>query len=582
MLEKLEYDKYKKLRDEYEEKVSRIVNVRMFMFIVMIISFILKYYYYEVLFNIVFVVSLISFFVLVLVHDKYFKIYDYYLKYVGVLDSYIARDNGEWKKFLDKGVEFLDDNKQFLSDLDVLGDCSLFQYLSVCKTLGGREKLVERLSNVNLGEDELNKSQRLIEELVGYVDFCVKFQVMMNYYEKKKVHLSGRLKNFEKGVESGFDLVIGGIAGCICILLLVLGLLGILPMAYFYGMFFFNLGLSFVYSYIYREDFIQLDELVSYYSKLVPVMELIAGDKGTSKIKSAKMKQYVTNSKNGIDASSKLKALEGFSSLRSNLLSNFLFNGLGCLNLLVRVRYADFVSKYFKEIEGIVGEIEELEAMISLATIGIIRDDVCMPVVDEKVSLKFDGLKHPLISEDLCVSNSFDGKSGVNIITGSNMGGKTTFLRTIGINMILMQAGSYVCASNFSTSYFKIFTSMRVMDNVDKGISTFYGELLRIKDMVEYNGKGNMLVLIDEIFKGTNYEDRMYGAREVVRKLNNKNTIAFITTHDFELCDSVGVRNFHVKEEYEGDRIIFDYKIRNGKCTSTNAKYLMKKLDIVN
>ena len=169
-----------------------------------------------------------------------------------------------------------------------------------------------------------------------------------------------------------------------------------------------------------------------------------------------------------------------------------------------------------------------------------------------------------------------------NIITGSNMGGKTTFLRTIGINLILMQAGTYVCGNIFSSSYFKIFTSMRVMDNIDEGISTFYGELLRIKDMVEYNGKGNMLVLVDEIFKGTNYNDRMYGAREVVNRLNNKNTLAFITTHDFELCDSEGVSNYHVKEDYEGEKIIFDYKIRKGKCNSTNALYLMEKLGIVN
>ena len=577
MLERLEYDKYKNLRDEYEKKVSRLSNLRMIMFVVMIFSFILKYYYYEILFSVIFALSLVSFFVLVLIHNKYFKVYDYYLKYVNVLDSYVARSNGEWKKFSDNGLDLLED-RTFFMDLDVLGDCSLFQYLSVCKTLGGREKLVSRLSNMKLDDEELVHSQKLIKELAEDIDFCIKFQVMMNYYEKKKVHLSGKLKNFLGSVENSFDMVIGGIASSICILLFVLGGLGVVPMAYFYGMFFFNLGISLMYSYIYREDFIKLDDIVSYYSKLVPVLELLAGYKGTS----TKMKAYVKNAKNGLVNMSRLKELEGLSSLRSNLLSNFLFNGIFCLNLFIRFRYADFMSKSFKELEIIVSDIEELEVMISLATIGIVRSDVCMPEIVSKVVLSFDSIKHPLISEDICVSNSFDSKAGVNIITGSNMGGKTTFLRMIGINLILMQAGSYVCASSFSACYFKLFTSMRVMDNVDKGISTFYGELLRIKDMVEYNGKGNMLVLIDEIFKGTNYEDRMYGAREVVRKLNNKSTIAFITTHDFALCDSDGVKNFHVKEEYEGDRIIFDYKIREGKCVSTNAKYLMKKLDIVN
>ena len=161
------------------------------------------------------------------------------------------------------------------------------------------------------------------------------------------------------------------------------------------------------------------------------------------------------------------------------------------------------------------------------------------------------------------------------------MGGKTSFLRTIGINIILMNSGTFTCAKNFNASYFKIYTSMRVNDDIANGISTFYGELLRIKDMVDYVNKGNMLVLIDEIFKGTNYQDRIYGAKEVIKKLNTPKTICFLTTHDFELCEEKNFENYHVKESYEQNKIIFDYKIRKGRCTSTNARYLMTKLGII-
>ena len=161
------------------------------------------------------------------------------------------------------------------------------------------------------------------------------------------------------------------------------------------------------------------------------------------------------------------------------------------------------------------------------------------------------------------------------------MGGKTSFLRTIGINLVLMNAGTYVCASEFKASFFKIFTSMRVGDDIEKGISTFYGELLRIKKAMDYLNQGNMLVLIDEIFKGTNYQDRIYGAKKVIKRLQNKNTIVLLTTHDFELCDEKNIINYHVKEYYEGNQIKFDYKVRKGKCTSTNAKYLMEKLEII-
>ena len=164
--------------------------------------------------------------------------------------------------------------------------------------------------------------------------------------------------------------------------------------------------------------------------------------------------------------------------------------------------------------------------------------------------------------ESKCVGNDFDSGCGVNIITGSNMGGKTSFLRTLGINIILMNSGSFVCAKKFSACYFKIFTSMRVSDDISRGISTFYGELLRIKDMIEYVDCGNMLVLIDEIFKGTNYQDRIYGAKEVIKRLTTDRTIVLLTTHDFELCEEENICNYYVKEEYVDNQIVFDYKMQ--------------------
>ena len=208
----------------------------------------------------------------------------------------------------------------------------------------------------------------------------------------------------------------------------------------------------------------------------------------------------------------------------------------------------------------------------------IVRNDVCVPSISKDVCIDAIELKHPLLKE--CVSNSFSSSNGVNIITGSNMGGKTSFIRTIGINILLMNAGTYVCASSFSSSLFKVFTSISISDSISEGISTFYEELLRISEAIKYSD-GNRLILIDEIFKGTNYNDRIYGALKVIDKFNDNRTILFITTHDFELCDVKNVSNYYFKEYYEGENIKFDYKIRQGKCTSTNAKYLMNRLGIV-
>lgn len=574
----LDYDKYLELEKVYQGKVNLIARFRMIVFIIMVSSFILKYYYYPFFFHILFVLSLVMFVILVIIHDKYYKVYDYYVKYVKVLNTYLDRDNGKWKSFSDIGDDVLSDRRVLLEDLDIIGNCSLYQFLSVCKTLGGRERLVHRLSNQWMSKEDLDREQKAIHELTKKIHFDVNFQIAMQYYDGKKIHLTRDFSYLNKGLGSRKrDFVIGLVASFVCLLFLVLGYFKVISFSYFYGMFFFNFMISFLYSYIFKEEFHCLDETIRNYSKLNGVMKVILGEAFTSD----KMKKIWNDMKKGQEDIARLEKIDSMNSFKNNWLASFIFNGFFCLNLFLMYRFSLFLKFSFDNLKDIIQDVEELEVMVSLAGLGIVKKNKCIPNVSEQVELKFLEIQHPLLDESVCVSNDFDCKAGVQIITGSNMGGKTSFLRTIGINLILMNAGCYVCAKEFQASYFKVFTSMRVVDDIEKGISTFYGELLRIQEMVEYVDRGNMLVLIDEIFKGTNYQDRIYGAREVIGKLNTKKTVVFITTHDFELCEEKKVHNYHVQEDYEGDKIVFDYKIRKGKCTSTNAKYLMKKLGII-
>ena len=191
------------------------------------------------------------------------------------------------------------------------------------------------------------------------------------------------------------------------------------------------------------------------------------------------------------------------------------------------------------------------------------------------------GLRHPLIEPSVVVANDADFQGGTTIITGSNMSGKTTFLRTLGVNLVLAYAGAPVCADTFKADYMKIFTSMRVTDDVSNGISTFYAEILRIKSMVEYRKCNKpMLCLIDEIFKGTNSADRIVGARKVISKLSAASSMTMVSTHDFELCDIENydgshAANYHFEEYYEGDQLKFDYRKKDGRCTTTNAMAIL-------
>lgn len=167
------------------------------------------------------------------------------------------------------------------------------------------------------------------------------------------------------------------------------------------------------------------------------------------------------------------------------------------------------------------------------------------------------------------------------------MSGKTTFLRSMGVALSLTYAGGVVPADSFTASCMHYLTSMRVEDRVDLGISTFYAEILRIKEMVQYSKAHRpMLVLIDEIFKGTNSADRILGAQETIKRLSEPWANVIVSTHDFELCRLEAapgrtVVNYHFEEHYRNDQILFDYRLKEGRSQTTNAKFLLRMAGII-
>lgn len=162
------------------------------------------------------------------------------------------------------------------------------------------------------------------------------------------------------------------------------------------------------------------------------------------------------------------------------------------------------------------------------------------------------------------------------------MSGKSTFLRTIGINLVLAYAGSPVCAQSLRCSLLNIYTSMQVQDNLEQRISTFYAELKRIKMIVDAAALGKPIIfLLDEIFKGTNSKDRIIGAKTVIRKLSTFSTIGLVTTHDLELSvlekeNPLFIKNFHFTDTIQDNRLCFDYLLKPGVSQTTNAQALMK------
>lgn len=206
-----------------------------------------------------------------------------------------------------------------------------------------------------------------------------------------------------------------------------------------------------------------------------------------------------------------------------------------------------------------IGTIEELG---SFSTLAFDNSDWTMPKFKENGFIfKGENIGHPLLgSERVCNDLTIEEDKKIILITGSNMSGKSTFLRTAGINLVLAYVGAPVCAKKFECSIMEIFTCMRISDNLEKNISSFYGELLRIKELVnKTKEKRKVFFLLDEIFKGTNSIDRHTGAKILINKLSSKKVLGMVSTHDLELGslekENSNIKNYHFKEYYKNNNI---------------------------
>ncbi|MDD5371238.1 MAG: MutS family DNA mismatch repair protein, partial [Anaerolineaceae bacterium] len=232
----------------------------------------------------------------------------------------------------------------------------------------------------------------------------------------------------------------------------------------------------------------------------------------------------------------------------------------------------------------------EIEALCSLANYSWLNPGYAFPQmltneVDPGQEIFIaQGLGHPLIPENKRVSNDYSIQKleTVAIVTGSNMAGKSTFLRTIGINLCLVNAGGPVAAAELSTRLFRLFTCIQVSDSLADGISYFYAEVRRLKQLlVELDSSSQypLFFLIDEIYRGTNNRERRIGSQAYIHALSHSQGVGVVSTHDLDLVQlsnlESNVFNYHFREEISGERMVYDYRLREGPSPTTNALKIM-------
>jgi DNA mismatch repair ATPase MutS len=265
------------------------------------------------------------------------------------------------------------------------------------------------------------------------------------------------------------------------------------------------------------------------------------------------------------------------------------------LNLLLlwNLQQALDLEKWKKEhatdVKSWFDTLGDFEALISFATIHYNNPGWCFPNLHEKhFYINAKELGHPLIPENKRVNNYIDieNKGKIMLVTGSNMAGKSTYLRSIGVNTVLAMAGAPVCASAFTISPVQLISSMRIADNLEESTSTFYAELKKLKAVIDkVNAGEKVFILLDEILRGTNSLDRHTGSEALIKQLIRHEAAAIIATHDLGLAAiNITYPNniliYHFDVQVNNEELFFDYKLKPGICTSLNASILMKKIGI--
>ena len=507
---------------------------------------------------------------------------------LSVLNSYISRTKGTWRKRSNDGSVYLKNGRPQDVDLHIFGEGSIFQYICAARTKRGRDRLAEAFNPEPPDFNEVRNRQRGVAELLQRprlsLDLEAYARLMPDNHDTSEliVSVEEELPPLKKIYLLRFVMPP---------LIVVTGALSIsgvfgnvwLPVA----LMIFNLALSVVAMPAISELLAPLKII----SKELRLYRAIFERLESTNFNSNRLNAIRNLLTDEVSVSEKLKSLSllvDVANARHNPLFFVPGNALFLSDFFLAAAFMKWRVDASQHLRTWLDAFAEVEVLISLASIGQTRTTYCFPTFYEgdAPQLKVEGLTSLLVADAKGVPNDAELTAGTTIITGANMSGKTTWIRTLAAAVMLAYTGAPVCAKNFAVSRLAVLTSIRVNDDLSLGVSTFYAELLRIKTMIEYTEKKRpMLACIDEIFKGTNVNDRVIGAKEAIRRLTNPRSITLVTTHDFELCDMVdenpNIANAHFEEYYVNDEIKFDFKLRQGRTHTTNAKYLLRMAGIL-
>lgn len=602
-------ERKKELSDQLTVKtaISHIYsNVRMVLFLSAFLSAGFLFYFKLLLYAVIaFSVFTAAFIIVVIIHSGYRNQIILLEALCSIQEEYQARIAHQFDKLPDSGEDFRDTNHDFSDDLDLFGQRSLFHLTTVAQTWFGRRTLAEYLASANTENksvEEILKRQQAVTELSQNIRVLQEFQAAgrlsrQSAEDPRKLLEYVQKKDKEKPLVSFWYIILSITVTTALAVTSALAAFALIPYVFPALLVVSQLILAAFKYQKFKPVFASVED---FYSELAAYAELFEdlekADVSSEVLTDIKNVLLSANTERAASASVRVKNLHRtclFIQARSQPILFFLLNAL----LLFDNYCIYFLEKWKREsgsrLESYMRALGTWEALASLTTITFVYPECTFPtfraddgMLSSQAYFAAKKMGHPLISVDRQVRNDFSLPTGIALITGSNMSGKTTLLRTVGINAVLAYSGTICCSDSTSLGLMKIGSSMRINDNLGEGLSTFYAELLRIeKIIIRARTSEPLLFLIDEIFRGTNSRDRTDGAKIVLKNLSKNWIIGMMSTHDYELCSldfqsGVEISNYHFSESYNEEGIHFDYLLTPGVSVSANARYLMKMIGI--
>ncbi|MFD2573662.1 DNA mismatch repair protein MutS [Spirosoma soli] len=495
------------------------------------------------------------------------------------------------------GEQFVNPTHYYSGDLDVFGKHSLFRLLNRAHTYEGQNQLAQWLQ-APASPETIRSRQEAVAELKPQLDWRQMFEALA--YAEETINQSPT--SLIKWASSGEKMlprylnVVRFVFPAIAIGLFVAWLLGYVP-----GLVvIIALG---IHSLILRqvsetseevsEQTFEISAALRAFKGLFEQAEQVKGD--SRRIQG--IRQIVASDGSSVStAIGQLARLTEGINYRRNPYFYFLFGIATLWDLHYLFGLERWRKQHGSNLVIWFDALGELEVINSLAGFSYAHPAYATPtLVEDQLTLTFSAASHPLLVPGHGVANSLSlvGSGQTVLITGSNMSGKSTFLRTVGANVVLALAGAVVSAEAFSCSLVRVFTSMRTQDSLEESTSSFYAELKRLQTLIGLTKEVNaipVLYFLDEILKGTNSADRHRGAEALIRQMHRTTASGFVSTHDLELGQlaepgsgqsPVGfVRNYHFQSDLKNGELLFDYKLRNGICESFNASQLMQAIGI--